>query len=91
MVDSQSLKDLSHYITNSSRLTNTKLQQRVGHGVILTISHLNRRNGSWIEDVPGRRSRLELEMLSYGIQGVCTTVLLPRVIDLGLLPVSLYL
>jgi len=91
MVDSQSSKDHSHYITNSSRLTNTKLQQRDGHGVILTISHLNRRNGSWIEDVLGRRSRLELEMLSYGILGVCTTEPLPRVIDQGSLPVSLLL
>jgi hypothetical protein len=65
-----------------------KPQLKGGHGVIPTISHLNRRNGSWIEDVLGRRLRLELEMLFYGIRGVCTMVLLLKVIDLGSLPVS---
>jgi hypothetical protein len=66
---------------NSSRLTNTKPQPRDGHGEIHTILLLNRRNGSWIEDVLGRRSRLDLEMSSSGILGVCTTVLLLKVID----------
>jgi hypothetical protein len=72
---------------NSSKLTNTKLQRKDGHGAILIISHPNKRNGSWIEDVLGRRLKLDLEMLFSGIQGVCTMVLLLKVIDLGSLHV----
>lgn len=60
-----------------------KPQLKDGHGVIPTISHRNRRNGSWIEDVLGRRSRLDLEMSFSGILGVCTTVLPLKVIDPG--------
>jgi hypothetical protein len=65
-----------------------KPQPKGGHGVIPTISQASKKSGSLTEDVLGRKSRLDLEMLFSGIRGVFTTGLLQRVIDLGLLLVS---
>jgi hypothetical protein len=67
---------------------NMKLLPRGGHGVILIISQRSRNNGSSTEDVLGRKSKLDLGMLFFGIQGVCTMVPPPKVIDHESLPVS---
>lgn len=64
-----------------------KPQLKGGHGVIPTISRNIKLNGSWRGDVLGRKLKLDLEMLFFGIRGVSITVPLQKVNDLGSLPV----